>query len=85
MPSTPVTLFTTPGCPDCRAVRAWLDQRHVHYTERDLSDPAVMAQAKERYGVRIAPITVVGDAFFYGTFDQQRPRLTEALLDPAAD
>ena len=37
--------------------------------------PAVADEAKARYGVRVAPITVVGDQFFYGTFEQQRPEL----------
>ncbi|WP_268238953.1 hypothetical protein [Deinococcus aerolatus] len=35
--------------------------------------------AKARYGVRVVPITVIGEQFFYGTFDQQRPKI-EALL-----
>lgn len=83
MSPTVVTLYTTPGCPDCKAVRAWLEQHHVPFAERDISQPGVADEAKQRYGVRIAPITVIDeDTFFYGTFDQQRPRLTAALLPP---
>ena len=74
-----VTLYTTPGCPDCHALKTWLGKRGVAYRERDLSDPAVSDEAKSRYGVRVAPISVVGDQFFYGTFGEQHPRL-EALL-----
>lgn len=37
------------------------------------------AEAKETYGVRVAPISVVGEDFFYGTFAEQQPKLTEAL------
>jgi len=89
MPSTPnplaVTLYTSPGCPDCAAVRTWLERHHVPYSERDVSRPAVADEAKQRYGVRIAPITVVDEStFFYGTFEEQRPRLAEALLPPGA-
>ena len=45
------------------------------FEERNLTIPAVADEAKARYGVRVAPITVVGEQFFYGTFEQQRPEL----------
>ncbi|MEJ2667177.1 MAG: glutaredoxin family protein [Deinococcales bacterium] len=78
-----VTLYTSPGCPDCAAVRAWLEEHEVPFTERDVSRPDVADEAKRLYGVRVAPITVINrDTFFYGTFDQQRPRLTAVLLAP---
>jgi glutaredoxin 3 len=80
-----VTLYTNPGCPDCAAVRAWLEVHDVPFTERDVSQPGVADEAKRLYGVRVAPITVIDrDTFFYGTFDQQRPRLAAALLAPTA-
>ncbi|PTA66455.1 glutaredoxin family protein [Deinococcus arcticus] len=74
-----VILYATPTCPDCHALRRWFDRHGVAFEERDLTNPAVAEEAKARYGVRVAPITVVGEQFFYGTFDQQRPKL-EALL-----
>lgn len=79
----PVLLYTAPGCPDCAALRQWLQQRRIAYEERDVTEPGVADEAKSRYGVRVAPITVIGDAFFYGTFAQQRARL-EAALGPRA-
>ncbi|PWR02365.1 NrdH-redoxin [Meridianimarinicoccus roseus] len=77
--ATHVTLYTTPTCPDCRQLKAWLDRMGIAYQERDLSDPTVMGEAKARYGVRVAPITVIGDWFAYGTFADQKPRIEEAL------
>lgn len=47
--------------------------------ERDLAEPQVMQEAKARYGVRVAPITVIGDWFTYGTYSEQRPRIAAAL------
>jgi hypothetical protein len=38
-----------------------------------------MKEAKTRTGVRVAPITVVGEKVFYGTFPAQKPDLTVAL------
>jgi len=49
------------------------------FEERDLSIRQVMEEAKARTGVRIAPVTLVGESVFYGTFPTQRPLLTAAL------
>ncbi|MEF2278249.1 glutaredoxin family protein [Deinococcus sp. YIM 134068] len=81
MPTPTLTLYTTPTCPDCRALKVWLDRQGIPYDERDLTDPAVATEAKIRYGVRIAPITVLGDLFFFGTFADQRPQLQRLLAD----
>lgn len=79
-PSTaPVILFTTPTCPDCRHLKGWLDEHGIAYLERDLSDPAVSAEARDRYGVRVAPIAVLGTHVMYGTFADLKARLEQAL------
>jgi len=74
-----VIIYTTPTCPDCWALKAWLKREEIAFEERDLSDPKIMAEAKARTGVRVAPITLVGETAFYGTFPSQRPDLTVAL------
>jgi len=81
MPATnpEILIYSTPTCPDCRALKAWLASQGLTWTEKDLSDPAIMAEAKMRTGVRVAPITLVGDQIFYGTFASQKPKLVEAL------
>lgn len=75
-----VIVYTTPGCPDCAAVKQYLRELGQTFEERDISRPEVAQEAKTRYGVRVAPITVIGDAFFYGTFQDQRSKLEAALL-----
>lgn len=74
-----VIVYTTPTCPDCKALKAWLIQRGISFEERDLTEAAIMEEAKTRYGVRVAPITVIGDWFTYGTFEEQRLKLTHVL------
>ena len=74
-----VIVYTTPSCPDCRALKAWLAGQGVTFEERDLSDPAIMDEAKARTGVRVAPITLVGDQLFYGRFPAQKPGIAAAL------
>jgi len=79
-----VILYTTPTCPDCLALKDWLKREGIAFEERDLSDPTIMAEAKVRTGVRIAPIALVGGKVFYGTFPSQKPGLTVALGLPHA-
>ncbi len=77
--TTDVILYTTPTCPDCRQLKTWMERAGIRYQERDLADPKIMEEAKVRYGVRVAPITVIGDWFAYGIFAEQKPRIEEAL------
>jgi glutaredoxin len=72
-------VYSTPTCPDCKALKAWLEAHAIAFVERDLTDPAVVEEAKARTGVRVAPITIAGDIVLYGTFATQRPQL-ELLL-----
>lgn len=74
-----VIIYTTPTCPDCHMLKAWLNIERVAFEERDLTSPEIMAEAKARTGVRVAPITLVGKEVFYGTFPSQKPGLSEAL------
>ena len=74
-----ITVYTTPTCPDCRALKDWLARESLAFEERDLSDPSTMAEAKARFGVRVAPITEIGDWFTYGTFAEQKPKIAERL------
>lgn len=74
-----VIVYTTLTCPDCRTLKAWLTAQGVAFEERDLTDPAIMEEAKARTGVRVAPITLVGGKVFYGTFGSQKPGLVAAL------
>ena len=74
-----VIIYTTPTCPDCRQLKEWLTKMHIPFEERDLTDPHIMAEAKARTGVRVAPITLIGDKVFYGTFISQKPDLIVAL------
>ncbi len=79
-----VIVYSTPTCPDCRTLKAWLGRLGIEYVERDLTDQAVMDEAKRRFGVRVAPITEIGDWFTYGTFEDQKPRIEARLREVGA-
>lgn len=70
-----VIIYTTPTCPDCHPLKRWLETSGIPYEERDMTDGAVLEEAKARTGVRAAPITFVGKEFFCGTFADQRPKI----------
>ena len=74
-----IEIFTTPTCPDCIAVKRWFTAQGIPFVERDLRDQAVAEEARRRTGVRIAPITVIGDDVFFGTFRDQIRRIEAAL------
>lgn len=40
-----------------------------------------MEDARRRFGVRIAPITEIGNWFAYGTFEDQKPRIEAKLRE----
>ncbi|RYH06372.1 glutaredoxin family protein [Tropicimonas sp. IMCC6043] len=76
-----VIVYSTPTCPDCRTLKAWLRRLGIDFSERDLTELAVMDEAKQRFGVRVAPITEIGDWFTYGTFEDQKPRIEARLRE----
>ncbi|PTA66788.1 NrdH-redoxin [Deinococcus arcticus] len=77
-----VTVYTVPGCASCEAIKRFLAARQVPYTEKNVrEDSAALAEMQARANVRIAPVTLIGDQAFFGTFDDQRPLLETALRD----
>ena len=70
-----VELFTTPTCPDCANLKRWLDAQGVVYVERDLRNPKIADQARNRTGVRIAPITIIDGKALWGPVAGQIARL----------
>ena len=81
MPPT-VTVYTFPNCSSCEAVKRFLGSRGVPFTEKNVrEDPAALAEMQARANVRIAPVVVIGEQAFYGTFDDQRPLLEAALRE----
>ena len=78
-----ITLYTTPGCADCVAVKRYLEHRGVAFQEKDVSqNEAWIDEMKRVSGVCIAPVTVVGNEVFFGTFERQRRGLEQALALP---
>ena len=43
-----IEMFTGPGCSYCEAAKSLLLRRQLAFTERDVSDPAVLVEFRER-------------------------------------
>lgn len=74
-----VIVYVSPGCPDCAAVKAYLQRNKIEFEDRSIMEPGVADDVKHRYGVRIAPITVIKDNAVWGTFAEQKEKLDQLL------
>lgn len=79
MSHSAIEIYTTPTCPDCLALKRWLDAQGLIYVERDLTRPHVADEARRRTGLRVAPITLVDGKAIWGTAAEQIPRLRKRL------
>lgn len=48
-------VYSTPTCPDCHALKAWLNERGIPLIERDLTDPQIVEEAKPAPGCASPP------------------------------
>ena len=54
-----ITLYTSPGCQPCMAIKRWFKKKGVEYTEKDVTlDPMDLAAVKE-LGYLKAPVVIV--------------------------
>ena len=67
-----VVIYSTPTCPDCVALKRWLNGKNIPFVEHDLRGLAV-AEVKNRAGVRIAPITVIDEKHIFRNLSRSAP------------
>lgn len=66
-----VTIFTSPTCTHCKAAKAYLTEKSVTFTERDITkDPAARTELISK-GYRGVPVIRVGEQDVLG-FDAAR-------------
>ena len=58
MPRT-ITVYTTPGCVQCKPTKKWLDDRNIPYTEVKLEENPKDAEAIRELGFKQAPVVIV--------------------------
>ncbi len=73
-----IEIFTGPGCSYCEAAKALLNERKLAFRERDVSDPAVLAEFQHRLPrVRAIP-QIFADGEHLGGVDDLRLWLHKA-------
>ena len=71
-----IEIFTGPGCGYCEAAKALLTERGLRFQERDVSDPAVQAEFRERLPrVKSIPQIFI-DGAHIGGYDDLKLTLT---------
>jgi len=73
-------LYTQTGCAESRQVRAWLTERRITFTERNVADDHNAAEALLETGIFGTPLLIVGDRAIIGS----RPDVLTAAL-PGTD
>lgn len=75
-----ITVYTVPQCSSCEAVKTHLRQHGFAFTEKNIrEDPEALQEMQEKTGLRIAPVTLIGEHVLYGTFEDQLPELRKLL------
>lgn len=73
-----IDIFTGPGCGYCEAAKALPQARKLPFRERDISDPAVLAEFKERLPrVRAIP-QIYADGEHVGGLENLKLRLGDS-------
>lgn len=70
-----VEIFTGPMCGYCTAAKALLDQLSMAYTERNVKDPEVMKEMRERLPTARTIPQIFIDGEHVGGYDDLRAKL----------
>ncbi len=62
----PITMYTTPWCPDCRRAKTFLKERGVNYSEVNIEEVEAAEEIviKANEGKRVVPTFEVGGHYF---------------------
>ena len=71
-----VVVYSGIHCAPCDAVKAFLKQRGVDYTEKNINTDKAARQELREMGMTSIPVTVIGDARIQGF---EKEKLEEAL------
>lgn len=67
-----ITMYSTPTCVFCPAIKQFFKKHDIAFTEIDVSqDEAALEEMKEVSGQLSVPVTVIGDAVIVG-YDKKK-------------
>lgn len=66
-PMPEITVYTRSTCAPCKMLKQWLDNKGVHYDERNVDmDPTLANEIIENTGFMMVPCTKVGNQYVSG-------------------
>ena len=72
-----IEIFTGPNCGYCRAAKDLLAQKGLTFTERDISDPRVLQEFRERLPRQKSIPQIFIDGEHIGSYEDLRLKLAE--------
>jgi glutaredoxin 3 len=66
-----VTVYTSTSCTFCKALKQYLNEKDVNFTERNIDQDKEAVQYLIEHGHRGVPVTVIGDQEIVG-FDKEK-------------
>ncbi len=72
-----IEMFAGPNCAYCQAAKDLLSEKGLAYTERDISDPEVLQEFRERLPRQKAIPQIFIDGDHIGGFEDLRLRLDQ--------
>mgnify|MGYP001603958386 CR=1 len=72
-----VIIYSTPACPYCKKVKAYLQEKGIEYTDIDISqDEAAQKEMIEKSGTMSVPVIDIGGMIITGF---HKDKINEAL------
>lgn len=65
-PQLTPTIYTQPSCRFCNAAKAWLTERDIPFTERDITTDPLAQEELERMGLHATPAIVIAGQVILG-------------------
>jgi glutaredoxin 3 len=66
-----ITVYTSTSCTFCKALKQYLNEKDVNFTERNIDQDKEAVQYLIEHGHRGVPVTVIGDQEIVG-FDKEK-------------
>jgi len=61
-----ITVYTSPTCPDCHALKDYLKSKGIEFTEKDITNEAYKDELEKKYGRLATPTVVINNRVFVG-------------------
>lgn len=61
-----ITVYTSPTCPDCHALKDYLRSKGIEFIEKDITDETYRNELEKKYGRLATPTVIINNSVFVG-------------------